>query len=168
QLFVPFGLELPALDKQTLSDLSLSEDDLILLSQALNGYSPWLERTVPPLHLLRASGVLKRPVSEIVERLQLFVPFGLELPELNWQELFELRATADDFLMLSKHLNGDTPLLQGDVSPLHIARAADLRNEPVSATFERLKQFAPILKLNLPEENPESWDLDSLVAESWV
>nr|MDJ0592011.1 caspase family protein [Pleurocapsa sp. MO_226.B13] len=61
----------------------LRPGDDILLSQDLNDrerdrYSHWLEGTVPPLHLLRASGVLKRPVSEIVERLQLFVPFGLE------------------------------------------------------------------------------------------
>jgi hypothetical protein len=161
QRFIPIGLKMPLIDEQALSSLNINENDLILLSDNLKDYGNCLEGTVPLLHLQRASAKLKRPLCDVVQRFQQFVPFGLELPALDWKALLDLGVTDDDFLMLSKYLDGDIPLLEGNVSQLHIARAADLRNESVTETYARFKQFAPVFNLNLPEEDPESWNLDS-------
>jgi hypothetical protein len=160
--FVPLGVKLPDLDEQEIASLKIREEDLILLSRNLDGRVPWLEGTVSPVHLLRASAKLKRPMGELVQRIRQFVPLGFELPDLEWQMPDQLQVTDDDVLMLSKHLDGELPMLQGDVPPLHLARAADLRNEPLTTTFARMKEFSSILGLNLPASDPEDWDLDTL------
>ena len=162
QKFAPLGLKLPELNAQQISLLHNDKEDLLILSMDLDGQPPWLKDVVSLRHLLQASAKTNIPIKEIFQRLQKFVCLGLQLPEIDWQVFNNLEVTADDFLMLSKYLDGDMPLLQGDVSRLHIARASDLRNEPISVTFDRLKLFAPKLDLILPDDDPEHWDLDSL------
>ena len=242
QRFEKFQIKLPPNAKE-LAQLKFKpeerQNNLILLSQNLNGNSPWLEGNVSPLHILHVARKLSWTVKKVVRQFKKFEGFGLKLLEpeqkswpkvedlillsrnfiqpnstvligiphavgvpyesclkegdevtlghilrvaetlprwtiqkvvkrlekfedfdiklvkgdWEWEDFWRIKpkVTVDDFLMLSEYLDGELPLLEGDVSKDHIRRAADLRNWSYEKTLERFRQFEDILNLQLPE-----------------
>jgi hypothetical protein len=145
--FEALGLELPPGDSDELSDLYIEREDIVVLSENLDGEEPWIE-TVSPFHLLRAVLNKMEPPKDVLQRLERFAPLGIVLPSLGADELSDLSVEQEDRVLLSRDLDGREPWI-GTVSPFHLLRASAQTRQPVGAILARLERFAP-LGLKLP------------------
>ena len=112
--------------------------DLVLASRNLDAAFPWLDPTepVPLLHVIRAAHRVGREVSEVAARLAVL---GYHL-SAGWEGL---RKDEHDLVLLSRDLNGSPPWLDPTrpVSTLHLLRAAERANVPVTTVATRLTEF---------------------------
>jgi hypothetical protein len=161
QRFVLLGLQIPQVDWDSLKTLTITPDDLIALSEYLNGGWALSEKQVSPAHIIRAAVKLKEPISETIKRLKRFAPLGLEVPEIDvdLESLQQFIADEKNLIALSKYLNEESPLLEDNVHPAHVVIAACALNEPVPVTLERMRRFAPLFEITLPEGEPNSWQI---------
>ena len=120
-----------------------------------------MEKQVFPAHVLRTAVKLKEPVSETLKRLRRFAPLGLEVPEIDadLKSLDEFIGDEKNLIALSKYLNEESPLLEDNVHPARVVIAACALNEAVPVTLERMRRFAPLFGINLPEGDPNSWQI---------
>jgi hypothetical protein len=119
----------------------LSRDDLILLSQDLDGSHPWLDPgvPVPAVHLLRAAQRTALPAQDVAARLA-FLGHSLDVPAGS---LPTLRAQADDLVITSKDLDGNRPWLDQDRPvplPFLLAASRAVRRS-VAQVSERLTEL---------------------------
>ena len=119
----------------------LSRDDLLLLSQDLDGSHPWLDPAVPvpAVHLLRSAQRTALPVQDVAARLA-FLGHSLDVPAGS---LSTLRAQADDLVITSKDLDGSRPWLDQDRPvPLPFLLAASrATRRSVAQVSERLTEL---------------------------
>jgi hypothetical protein len=153
--FVPLGLEIPQVNLDYLENLTPTLEDLTLLR-----IIQW-EKQVSPTHIIMAALTLKEPVAETIKRLKRFAPLGMEVPEIDadLESLQEFIADEKNLIALSEYLNGQSPLLEGNVHPARVVIAACELNESVPVTLERMRRFAPLFGISLPEGEPNSWKI---------
>ncbi|OYD92469.1 hypothetical protein CDG76_23365 [Nostoc sp. 'Peltigera membranacea cyanobiont' 210A] len=151
--FVCLGLQLPQLDLPALENLIPTEDDLLLLSQDLDGRRPWLEAQVSAMHLVLGAAKLNKSVAATYQRLEKFVCLGLQLPQLDLPALENLIPTEDDLLLLSQNLDGESPWLEAQVSAMHLVLGAAELNQSVEKIYIRFQAFTSLLNLKLPLVN---------------
>jgi len=96
QKFAPLGLSLPAADPDKLADLTVTQNDLALLSMNMDGTSPWIKKEVSLGHIARAAGTLNEPVAAVFRTLQRFIPLGLILPPTDPNQIADLTITQKD------------------------------------------------------------------------
>jgi hypothetical protein len=159
--FVPLGLEIPQVDFDALENLSPSPEDLTVLSENLYRSHALPEKQVSPTHVIMAAVKLKEPISETIKRLKRFAPLGLEVPEIDadLKSLDKFIADEKNLIALSGNLYGELSLLEGNVHPARVVIAACELNEPVPVTLERMRRFAPLFGITLPEGEPSSWKI---------
>jgi len=159
--FVPLGLEIPQVDFDALENLTLTPEDLTVLSENLDRSQALPEKQVSPAHVIMAAVKLKKPIAETIKRLKRFTPLGLEVPEIDvdLKSLDEFIADDKNLIALSENLDGELPLLKDNVHPARVVIAACKLNEPVPATLERMRRFAPLFGIKLPEGEPNSWKI---------
>ena len=87
QKFIPLGLEVPEIDSESLDNFTVTEEDLIALSPSLDGKSALDKDQVSPAHIVLAANKLKDSIAQTFQRLQRFVPLGLEIPQVDWDSL---------------------------------------------------------------------------------
>jgi hypothetical protein len=149
QLAPVLELELPDVDLAVLE--GISRQDLILLSQDLDGKFPFLEGPVQPSHVFRATLALKTPVREVWARLKRLAPLqGLELPDVD-ANLLALEEISEQDLILLSHLDGQISSVEGPVRLGHVLGAALALKTPVREVWARLKRLAPLQGLELPD-----------------
>lgn len=158
QKFTPLGLEIPEIESESLGNLTVTSEDLIVLSSLLNGKDTLDKDQVSPAHLVLAAYQLKETIAQTFQRLQKFVPLGLEIPQVNFDSLENLTVTSEDLIALSKHLHGGLALSEKQVSPAHIIMTAVKLKEPIADTIQRFHRFTP-LGLEVPKFDA---DLESL------
>jgi hypothetical protein len=161
--FVPLGLEIPQVDFGSLENLTPTPEDLTALSENLYRSQALPEKQVSPAHIIMATVRLKEPVAETIKRLKRFAPLGLEVPEIDadLKSLDEFIADEKNLSVLSENLDGELPLLKDKVHPARVVIAACELNEPVPVTLERMRRFAPLFGITLPEGEPNSWKIPS-------
>ncbi|QLE58860.1 caspase domain-containing protein [Nostoc sp. TCL26-01] len=142
--FQPLGWKLPQVDSKAVKNLIISEEDLRLLSQSLNGESPWLEEKIPFTHLLVAARKLEKPVGEIHQQLEKFQPLGWKLPQVDSKAVKNLIISEEDLRLLSQSLNGESPWLEEKIPLTHLLVAARKLEKPVGEIHQRLKKFQPL------------------------
>lgn len=170
QRFSCLGLQLPQIDFQSSSALNLTREDSIAFSEVdhqLTGFlywkerSTWLDNQVTSAHLVMAAIRLNESVSESLKRFLRFKALGLTVSEVDLELLQSLVEDKDTLIAFTKSLRekptGPNDLLQGNVHPTRIILAALALDEPVHKTLERFRRFAPVLGLNLPKGEPDSW-----------
>jgi hypothetical protein len=81
--FAAMGIQIPEADLQSLEELTVSREDLILLSRDLDAHAPWVEGQVSISHLLRASSELQESLGGIASRIGRFEPIGVTLPSVD-------------------------------------------------------------------------------------
>lgn len=147
-------VEVPKLNWPELDDLA-PEFDPVLLSRRLDGCAPWLTGKVSPGHLLRAAGASKLSVAEVINRLARYAEAAsLQLPTFEELDLPCSSPTAEDVLMLSRHLDGTAPWVAGLVHPGHVFGAASRLGQPVQRVLARLSDYATALRLQIPGVDP--------------
>ena len=161
QRFSPLELEIPQTNTESLGCFKANHDDLIALSQDLDANEPWLEKEISLNHILRVSMWLKKPVADILARLQQLTPLGFEVLEIAPELLGSLIVSQADLIVLSDDLDAAKPWIKGKVSSFHILCASERLNEPINQTLKRLQSYSSILNLDLPEGDPESWEIDN-------
>ncbi|MER5644152.1 caspase family protein [Streptosporangium sp. NPDC002524] len=114
----------------------INRDDRTLLSQHLNGQSPWLDPTQPiPLqHIVAAAATTNRPPADIATRL---TTLGFTTPDPS---TLPNQPDRDDRTLLSQNLNGQSPWLDPTkpISLQHIVAAAATTNRPPADIATRL------------------------------
>jgi hypothetical protein len=87
--FAPLGLKVPDIDLEALSSLMSVRENLIAVSQGLDGRLPWLKGKIHPSRVILAALVLGEPLQNTLERFRRFAPMlGLTLPQgepESWQ-----------------------------------------------------------------------------------
>ena len=158
QRFCSLGLEVPEIKNlELLENISITQEDVVILSEDLDERNAWYSDHITISHLILASNKLREPVIITLQRLQRFIPLGLEIPKIeDFRALENYTVTQEDITVLSRNANGEGGLYEDLVPPLHIFQAAIKLNEPISKILERLEKFVP-LGLKLPEI-----DLDAL------
>ncbi|WP_437998788.1 metallophosphoesterase [Sorangium sp. So ce185] len=160
----PLGLRPPSVDTNMLDEIDVNEDDLLLLSQDLDGWYPWIKGRVSPAHILavsRRSGISPR---ELIERLRCFVSIGVVSPSIDPSALDQITVTDEDLCLLSRDLDGRAPWLEGELSPLHIVRAARALGISTDVVLARLVRFVP-LGIVPPSVNADALDAITLSDE---
>ncbi|MEU7134760.1 hypothetical protein [Streptomyces sp. NPDC046261] len=113
--------------------------DLTVLSQGLDGQSPWLstDEPVPVMHLLYAR--LRRGIDREEARRRL-TRYGFTVPDAAG---FPTRPTHAETVLLSARQSDGPPWLDGDrpVPPAHLAACARLLDLTVTEVCERLADF---------------------------
>jgi hypothetical protein len=158
--FAPLGLEVPNVEPQLLDSLSATPEDLITLSQMP-------ENQISAAQVVLVAARLSEPIVATLNRLQRFVPLGLEVPNVESQLLENLSPTPEDLIALSKNLDGKSPLSKNQMSVTHLVGAAERLNEPIHKTFERLERFE-VLGLEVPDVNPQLLDSLSMTPEDLI
>jgi hypothetical protein len=183
QRFVPIGLELPSLDVKSISDIAITQEDLIILSEELDnvmeGKIAWSEIRLPIAQLVRASQRLNETVLDTFNRLQKFTSLGLLLPLVDFEAAADLTLTREDSVAFLEddqqvinylYWKQRSTWLNDQVTPAHLVVAATRLNETVAESFKRFQRFAP-LGLQVPEVDLESLaflveNKDNLIAAS--
>jgi len=139
--------------------VTLTDEDLVVLSMNLNGKAPWLGGEVPAVHLMLAAQKLGEPVGATLRRLQRFAPLGLALPPID-PNCLDMTVSQEDLIMLSRDLDGRAPWCTGSISLEHAWRVADELGEPWEQTLSRLHRLATLAGIESPEigYRPDSWE----------
>jgi hypothetical protein len=155
--FISIGIEgvaIPENIPKSLSNYKVSKDDLILLSNDLNGSDEWLQNKVTSLHIIQAATKLKKPIIEIVNSLQRFIPLGLDVPNLSPKVFSNYIADQSDMIIFSNNLDGEAPWFKDNIPNWQIVRASVALNETLATTLKRLQRLIP-LGVEIPETNPD-------------
>ncbi len=132
------GLGLAVVDAGWSTDPEVA-DDALLLSDRLDGRSPWLDvgHVVGAARVVAAAAVLGRSAAEVAERLR---GLGLAVVDAGWSTD---PVAADDALLLSRNLDGRNPWLEPtwDVPITHVSLAADRLQRPAYAVADRLREL---------------------------
>jgi hypothetical protein len=152
QRFAPLGLEVPNVEPQFLDSLSATPEDLIAFSQMA-------ENQVSAAQIVFVAERLSEPIVATLKRLERFAPLGLKVPDIDLEALSSLMSVRENLIAVSQGLDGRLPWLTGKIHPSRVILAALVLGEPLQNTLERLRRFAPMLGLTLPEGEPESWQL---------
>lgn len=133
-----------------------AENDLMFLSQDLDGQQPWLDpdAIVLPAHLVTAATRLEVTPAEVASRL---AQYGFTIPAV----VLPTAVTFTDVGLLSRDLDGDTPWLDGTrtVPPGHVLLGARRTGLTHAQVHERLQGFGLTTRPDLPPDDVTSADL---------
>ncbi len=152
------GLEMPEIDVDSLGDLQITEEDLIILSPNFDqSFNWWFNPTLISLgRIIQAAAKLNEPVANTVKRFQRFKAVGLDMPKIDVDSLGDLRITEKDLVILSYQLRGFFKWKDAvSISAESIIRAAVKLNEPIANTVKRFQRFSA-LGFEMPEINVDS------------
>ncbi|AQZ67557.1 hypothetical protein BKM31_44300 [[Actinomadura] parvosata subsp. kistnae] len=126
--------------------------DMLALPQA----NPFLNDVdyateIDGLRLVQIAGRLGMNLTEAHRRLNRMAPLGLQLRYVSDAVPDEI-VLWQDLLLLTVHLDGQHPVISGHVDLGHCRRAAEETQEPVMRLFDRLRIYAPLFSLTLPQE----------------
>jgi hypothetical protein len=135
----------------------LTRDDLVITSQDLDGADPWLRQDEPVSlpHLLQASRRLRRPATEIADRLRQ-LGYTMEIdPALVAMD----KIRSNDLTFASNDLDGTRPWLDRDrpVSLAHVLAGANKTHTGIREVVARLSLMGydtPDLDVRLPRSLP--------------
>jgi hypothetical protein len=140
----PIGIQLPAVNNAAAA-LTVSDDDLAIVSRDFDGLPPWLEGSIPGSRILAASNHLDRPVSEVVTRLQKYDTVGLRLPEVDMKAIGDMIVSDADMVLLNGDYSNYSALQLGDTIPVaHILYAANYLDESVDDALKRVEALAAV------------------------
>ncbi|MFF0118377.1 hypothetical protein ACFYP0_07765 [Micromonospora arida] len=105
---------------------------------------------ISPLTLLRRAGSLGLRLRQAQERLDLYTLLGLEF-DYDPADVPDDLVGWEDVILLTTHLDGAAPAVEGPVSEEHICRAADLLGVSRDWISERLQHYAPLFGLSVPD-----------------
>lgn len=129
-----------------LSTSNLSSDDVVLLSQELDGRPPWAKDNVNGWQIVRASAKLQRRTDQIARRLRELAPLGLSvLDGMKPGQVPQIQADDMDLALLSRDLDGKAPWLEGNISEAHLLRAAINLSLSFSDAVRRVKRMIPLV-----------------------
>ena len=117
--------------------------DSVILSASLDRRN-WVEEGVSAAHLVRAAAKLGESIGATFERFRRFFPLGLQLPNVNTEELNDLVPAKEDLILLSTTLQEGGESLGDRVSLAHIIRAAVKLQEPIRTIVDRCRQYASL------------------------
>ncbi|MEH2205265.1 MAG: caspase family protein [Nostoc sp.] len=166
QRFETLGLQLPKVNLQYISELSIIPEDILLLSSNLDGKTPLREDKISVIHLILASQNFSEPIASIIVKLKRFEVFGLKLPQLDLETIKDISITEQDLIAISKNLDGKAPFLE-EISTIHLIIASDRLNESIANTFKRLQKLE-VLKIKLPSFASELLDNISITSEDII
>lgn len=126
--------------RPTVYDVALFEPDLL-------GEAP-----AGPLELLRVAARFGWPVDRAWDHLALYRPLGLELTVDRPD--FDAVPTWQDLILLTEHYTGSAPALAGEVSAERVAVAARELEQPTSRVHARLRLYATLFGLTVPDAFP--------------
>lgn len=168
QKFASLGLKVPEINLSLLDGLNIEEEDIIALSRRIfetivsaqdenktQWRQPWIEEQISAAQIILAATRLNESIGQTIKRLQKFKPVGLEVVNLEPEELKEIKITPEDIIALSKGLDGQEAWSKDFISPVQIAFVARQLNEPIIATLKRFERFLNI-GLKLPQVNLDS------------
>jgi len=144
---------LPEVDLALLEEITITPEDATLLSEWLSGQVAYSSQFIAIEHIILAAAQLKETIEQVIQRLQRFEFLGLEIPEIDEDltALNEFIADKKNLIALSERLNGRYPLLEGEVHPARVVVAACELDEPVPVTLTRIRRFAHLFEITLPE-----------------
>jgi len=100
--------------------LPFSLKDQTALSSGMDGTIPWLDGNVSLGHILDVAQKHEETPSAAYSRIKNYETlFGLKLPEVDMEQLDQLKWTEKDRIALSRHLDGKAPFLTS-ISSRHI------------------------------------------------
>jgi hypothetical protein len=145
----PVGLRLPeAIDPAQLNFVP-TDDDLLAMSQRLDGQTPIADQRISPSHVVRIAFRLSKPVAAAVADLKRFAAVGVRMPDIDVSRVGHLTVTAEDAMAMCQN-RATWGLSIGDtVPPAHLFLVYSELNEPLVNTFRRLSRFQ-CLGLQLP------------------
>ena len=104
-----------------------------------------------PLYLVQIAGRFGWTLQEADLHLRRYIPFGLSMH-------YESKACPDrlvhwqDLLAVTAYLDGQAPILQGQVSTAHLVAAAELLKESPEQVRDRLRPYSQLIGFTLDEE----------------
>jgi hypothetical protein len=150
-------LQFPSTDELgETGDVVPTAEDLLALSEDLRYRARSQCGEVSALHAIRLAGRLGQSIGSALERLRRFEGLGLRVP-LTCSDACAQRIPAwQDIVVLTKHLDGQEPLVS-EVTNAHVARAAAVVQESPAVVVERLRDFASLTGATIPTEDPATW-----------
>ena len=137
------GFEPPDMDLDLIKDLTVSDDDMLLLSRDLDSQRPWIDGVVSPVHILRVANRFGETVGETVVRFRRLEALGIFELQSDLAALADATVSQQMLELVSVGLDGRAPWVDERVSPIHIIRAANHLNEPVGSIMDRLRPLSP-------------------------
>ncbi|MEU8041153.1 caspase family protein [Streptosporangium sp. NPDC049078] len=107
---------------------------------------------IDALRLVQIAGRLGMTLTDAHQRLSKMVPLGLRL-DYAAEAVPEGIVWWYDLLLLTVYLDGQAPAVSGRVDQEHLRRVAEETGESVGWLSDRLRIYAPLFSLTLPEES---------------
>ncbi|MDQ1034758.1 hypothetical protein QFZ75_001174 [Streptomyces sp. V3I8] len=152
------GAPLPDLSKEDVEELSawhpdLYDHELLVIPRETPAslVDDVYLTEVDALRLVQIAGRLGMSLREAHQRLTRMALLGLRLTYAS-DAVPEGIVHWCDLLALTVHLDGQRPEIGGRVDPDHFARAAEATGNPASQILERVRSYARLFSLSLPEE----------------
>ena len=157
--FKRIGLRMPEIDLSVLDEMNLSSEDLSALPNNYCGDSAWPKKLRAIDHLLKVSREVNETFEQVLNRTRKYETIGLEMPDVDLDLLCELIDNRDHKTALSERAHiFDENFIRGRVYPYQILSGSLILKESVSDTFSRFQKFGKLLRLILPDSDPESWN----------
>jgi hypothetical protein len=100
RLLAPIGLTIPDFDIDQLSNTSLSEEDLKMLSEDFDGKAPWIDGNPSLVHLARMANELDVSIGDILKKLQRFLGLNLKVFSGDPEKFADLKVADDDLFLI--------------------------------------------------------------------
>jgi Caspase domain len=142
--------DLPSVDIEAIGDLTITSEDLKLLSYDQDAKPPWVGETIPVVHLLRCAAALEMPLAEVVGRLRRFEAVGLKVADIDLEAAHDLELDRDDLILLPSAIGLGQA---SQVSPIHLVYAASRLGKPLDQVLDSLRRFEPV-GVTLPQIEP--------------
>jgi len=144
----------PSVDVEAIGKLTITSEDLRLLSYNHDEKSPWVEGSLSVIHVLRSASALDKPVKWVLDRLGEFEPVGIKVPEIDIEAASQIDIDRDDLVLLPSGGEADRlAAVPADLSAVQILYAASKLSKPVDKILERLRRFEAV-GVKLPEIDP--------------
>ena len=154
QRFIPLGLCLPELNLESLANLYITKQDEALSTYISSEDKSSSRNTVSSASMVYASLQLHWTVQQVYERLSRFIPLGLELPNVDIEQINSIQFTNTDSILLLRSLEPDNLeesisseefiWLKDTVPIAHIFVAAKILKWPVERVYRRFLELAPL------------------------
>jgi len=136
----------------------LTWDDFSIIPMGLGGEGPWLEREIPPGHILRAAASLSRPATQIVARLRELGFSGIDR-SIDWNSIPPLHKS--DERLIPWDLFGEGPWFERSVPTNFILRLVKPAGSSPAELVNRLRE----LGFKLPVAQPD-WEAIGVITDA--
>lgn len=140
--YEPLGFSIPSIDRATAVALDWAPIDVTFLSRDLDGITPWISGSAPPIHALKAMETFEESAEQILERYERYRCLGIRAPSVSPDQLVAA-APADEreWFFLTGKVDPDIMGVAPEISVQGFIQRAAKAKLPLALALNRIRSL---------------------------